>query len=366
MTVMKADDIAGIVDARPDFRKLAPPPSRGARWSRRLAGAVPWCVWLYVAMVAGVWLLLRVGGDRWWFATVVLFGPRSLYALPLAVLGPLVLWTRRPMLRHLTAAALIVVGPIMGLCLPWAWLTAPEGTTIRVLTCNISGSAVDVHRLAALIDLTQPDLVALQECPADLGMIWPKGWHVCRAGELLIASPHPLDSQQAVRNDHPPSRWPPVNGLRCSVAMPRGPVGFCCVHLNTPHRGLSEVLDRQTLVNPARSTELAAGIVNRRRESEDLAEWLQGGSGPWIAAGDFNMPADSAIYRASWAGYVNAFSAAGLGFGYTKWTPVRGWLYGLRIDHVLAGGGWRPRSSWVGPDVGSDHLPLVADLAWTE
>ena len=57
-------------------------------------------------------------------------------------------------------------------------------------------------------------------------------------------------------------------------------------------------------------------------------------------------------------------------------SPLRGWdmvtpsgrgcavrVFGVRIDHVLTGDGWRCRRCWVGPDVGSDHLPLLADLS---
>ena len=60
------------------------------RWRDYLALAVPWCVWFYVVAVFVVWLLLLFGGDRWWFPTLILFGPRWLSALPLLVLAPLV------------------------------------------------------------------------------------------------------------------------------------------------------------------------------------------------------------------------------------------------------------------------------------
>jgi hypothetical protein len=33
------------------------------RWQGRLAKAIPWCVWLYVASLTAVWLLLVLGGD---------------------------------------------------------------------------------------------------------------------------------------------------------------------------------------------------------------------------------------------------------------------------------------------------------------
>ena len=339
---------------------------KSAERRRGLATAIAFCTWLYLALVLVVWLLLRFGGDRWWLATVMLFGPRWLYAIPWVALVPVAALVRPRLLWPLAGAAVVLLGPIMGLCLPWARLVARDGPMVRVLTCNIDGAAVDVQRLAELVADTQPDVVALQECPVDLPLKWPAGWYFCRAGQLLIASPHPLRNEESVQNLHPPSPWPPVNGLRCSVAMPQGQVGFCCVALRTPRGGLSQVIDRQTLVSPARSTKLVAEIVERRLESEELVEWLQGWPGAWIAAGDFNMPADSATYRASWARYSNAFSVSGFGFGYTKWTPIHGWQYGLRIDHVLAAPGVKPRRCWVGPDIGSDHLPLIADLQWTE
>ncbi len=338
----------------------APKSPKRRRWPVTVVTA---CVWLYVAAVLAVWLLLWLGGDRWWFPTVMLFGPRWPYAAPWLVLVPVAVWVQPRLLWPLAGAAIVLPGPIMGLCLPWARLVAQDGQMVRVLSCNVNGTAVDVHRLAALVAATKPDVVALQECPADLTLIWPKEWRVLRAGQLMVASPYPLRNMESARRRHPPSPWPPVNALRCIVEMPQGPVGFCCIHLRTPRAGLSKVLDRQTVVSPTRSMELAAEIVDRRRESEELVEWLRGWSVAWIAAGDFNMPAESAIYRASWARYLNAFSVSGLGLGHTKWTPVGGWQFGLRIDHVLTAPGLKACRCWVGPDIGSDHLPLLAELA---
>jgi endonuclease/exonuclease/phosphatase (EEP) superfamily protein YafD len=37
----------------------------------------------------------------------------------------------------------------------------------------------------------------------------------------------------------------------------------------------------------------------------------------------------------------------------------------VRIDHILAGPGWQAERCWVGPDVGSPHRPVIADLIWT-
>lgn len=74
------------------------------------------------------------------------------------------------------------------------------------------------------------------------------------------------------------------------------------------------------------------------------------------------MPVDSTIYREFWQAYGNAFDRTGFGLGYTKQTVIRGRSYGLRIDHILTGSGWQATRCWVGPDLGSDHLPMIADL----
>lgn len=329
-------------------------------WS---AAAVMVCTWLYLAAVLAAWMLLGFGGDRWWLATVLLFGPRWPYAIPWIVLAPFVAKVKPRLLWPMTAAAVVLLGPIMGLCLPWARLVAHDGQMVRVLTCNVDGKSVDPKRLAALVAEAQPDVVALQEWSASAAINWPPGWHIVHAGELLVASPYRLDNVESAHRRHPPSRWPPVDALRCTVEMPAGPIGFCCVHLLTPRSGLNKVLDRQTVVNPERSVGLSAGIADRRLESEEVMQWLQGPPETQIVTGDFNMPTDSAIYRASWTNYVNAFSVSGFGFGYTKWTPVGGWPFGLRIDHILAAPALKACRCWVGPDVGSDHLPLLADLA---
>ena len=94
--------------------------------------------------------------------------------------------------------------------------------------------------------------------------------------------------------------------------------------------------------------------------------WYDLETGQWssedpigILAGDFNMPVESRIYREFWGDFRDAFSAAGNGWGETKLTS---W-YGTRIDHVLYSPPWVCRRVSVGPPMGSDHCPLVADLA---
>jgi vancomycin resistance protein VanJ len=78
--------------------------------------------------------------------------------------------------------------------------------------------------------------------------------------------------------------------------------------------------------------------------------------------GDFNTPPESRIFPQVWGGYTDAFSAAGWGWGYT----FIGARTTVRIDHILAGRGWRVTDCRVGPNVGSPHRPVIAGLVWTE
>jgi endonuclease/exonuclease/phosphatase (EEP) superfamily protein YafD len=69
------------------------------------------------------------------------------------------------------------------------------------------------------------------------------------------------------------------------------------------------------------------------------------------------------LFRTVWGGYRNAFSETGFGYGWTQRVSVRGLPIGIRIDHVLTRNGLKPLLCEVGPDMGSDHLPLIADVA---
>jgi vancomycin resistance protein VanJ len=190
-----------------------------------LVRALTCSAWLYLVGVVGASVSLRTGGDRWWWATVLLFAPRWIWALPLGILlpviGGLALWDprqgkcpkskvqspeptekaeggrqkaaekaegRRQMAAEkaeggrqkaegrrwtlfvpVALAAVWVVWPLMGFCFNWSVVRGPwsvadgQRTTIRVLTCNVGIDGYDEAALARLVDEAQPDVVTLQE-----------------------------------------------------------------------------------------------------------------------------------------------------------------------------------------------------------
>lgn len=367
---------------RPAAREPAP------RW-RRLRAVVLASAVLYLLGVVAVWLALPVAGDRWWPATLFLFGPRQVIALPLLVIVPAALLVHRRALIPAALASAIVVGPILGFTVSLRALVGGAGRgDLRVASFNTGSRPTSMDRLKGFVAEVRPDVLALQECDIpepELTAAFP-GWfvHVDR-GMCLVSRHRILEAESRDRRDV----WNAGGHgaiLRYAIALPdratvTAPAGspdpgapeapqpdaqvppgtraFSLVnlHLETPREAIEALMHGLW----KQAAEHDRVIALRVWESELARQWVDEAPYPAIIVGDLNMPVDSAIYRRSWAGFENAFSRAGLGFGATKRTR---W-FGVRIDHVLAAPGWTTERAWVGPDLGSDHLPILADLRWT-
>lgn len=319
---------------------------------------------LYLAAMVTLAVGLYVLGERWWPATLALYGPRWIAALPLAILVPAALSQKRAALVPIAGAAALVIGPILGLELPLSQLIAGEHAGhLRVVTFNAGSRELTRGPLRRLVDAQRPDLVALQECPwteAELAAAFP-GWEARSEKGQCLLSRHPVI--QVEPRDRADVWRRGGNGAivryTIELALVRGAparINLVNLHLETVRDAIEALLHGGFRGAPEhdRSTSLRAW------ESELARAWVDMSPHPTIVAGDLNLPIESAIYRRSWGDLENAFSRAGLGFGATKRTR---W-FGLRIDHVLMGPGWSSERAWVGPDLGSDHRPLLADLRW--
>jgi endonuclease/exonuclease/phosphatase (EEP) superfamily protein YafD len=107
-------------------------------------------------------------------------------------------------------------------------------------------------------------------------------------------------------------------------------------------------------------------IMNNRMATLDLASQVMKEKNQVIAAGDFNFTETTANEAAlKLVGLADGFETAGQGRGST-W-PVeprwKQWLPGVRIDHVFFSPGLTCTWFGVGQYDGSDHLPVIADIA---
>jgi endonuclease/exonuclease/phosphatase family metal-dependent hydrolase len=303
-------------------------------------------------LALAAWGLLYAG-DAWAPATVLLFGPRWLLAvLPALLILPARRAGRRASLAAV-AALVVALGPLMEFNLPLGRAAPEGGPRLRVLTCNMHYGG-DAAALEALVADTGPDVVALQEWREPTRPPAPAwdGWHVRRLPGLFLASRFPV---RAADRLGPNSTGERGSAARYELDTPAGPVTVVSLHLASPREDLKGAV---MTAGPGLDG-LAENSALRDRQSAYLAAAAEV-SGPVLVVGDFNAPAESAVFRRHWGGYRDAFGDAGWGWGHTfanRWTRVR-------IDHVLVGGGGRASDCRVGPAVGSPHRPVLADLAW--
>jgi endonuclease/exonuclease/phosphatase (EEP) superfamily protein YafD len=305
-----------------------------------------------------MWALLQ-WADLWWPSTFFLFAPRWLSLLPLLALLPAAwLLRRKIMLVPLALTAVVIVGPVTGLCLPWrtAFLPAPSGPRIRVLTCNLHNSKeVDQRGLESLVLDSGADVVALQEWPggeASSFAKWP-GWHSHASRGLFLASQFPIRQVVELGTE---SEGPKGLVSRYDLETPVGMVHFFSLHLASPRDSIYE-----TIHDNGNGEEVTGNTARRWEQSEYIAQQIEGLQSPVLLAGDFNTPPESAIFREVWGNYSDAFGVAGWGWGYT----FSGGKTQVRIDHVLSGTGWQCRRCWVGPYIGSPHRPVFAEVFWS-
>jgi vancomycin resistance protein VanJ len=324
----------------------------------RLRRAVAVCSWLYLLIVLAAWAVIHAG-DLWWPATLLLFGPRWLLAIPLIPLILAAACWRRCSLAVVLLTLLLVLGPIMGLHIPWraAMPAAPSGMPLRVLTCNIHYQKPQRAALERLLAESAPDVVAVQELPSEEPFDYFTGeqWHVHRARGLFLASRYPIG--QAVRLGGASIKVPGML-MRYELKTSAGVVTLFSLHFASPRQGLYEA----THYPATGIVELEDNSAVRRRQLENLVRLADEVSGPVLLMGDFNTPSESALFRGAWDRYTDAFTAAGWGWGHTFFGPKTA----VRIDHILAGPGWYCRRCWVGPNIGSPHRPVLADLILSE
>jgi vancomycin resistance protein VanJ len=311
-------------------------------------------VWGYLLSLLATWALMHFEGERWWFATLVLFGPRWVFSLPLLIVVPVALLRKR--LLWIVAICIVVLAfADLNFAIPWrAWnLPATNGIHLRLMTCNNNRRTDNAGGLSRAIIDANPDIVLLQEWKSDqAAVLFPAPvWHVLIESDMLLASKFPVG--------HVTNLYPPRSGLEGAaygydILLPEEKIRLINLHLASPHLVFRDALNGR----PNAPAEIAYNDRMRLIESQMVARYANATTLPTLLAGDFNTPINSETFRTSWIGYDDAFACAGTGLGIT-YRVKRTWT---RIDHILFNHDWQCRNCWLGPDVGSPHLPVMADL----
>jgi len=327
------------------------------RWLHRLAVSS-------AGVIVVLYLITCQLGDRVWWALPFLYGPRWFLSLPLLGVIPwLLVAPRRGIIPACVAATLVIFG-LLDFRLGFGRLTVGAGTPFRVLELNAgasSGGSPSPGAIRAEFQRLSPDLIVVAECGNGplrdtLRAISGFEFRLSVTSLCLLSRGRVL----AWEERDPMDIWIRSGAgaiVRAVVESPAGALRIGLVHLETPRDALDNYPDLSTI--PTLGDITRANMRQRESESRAALEWiLAAPERPTIIAGDFNLPVESAIFRRYWGDFRDAYGRAGVGSGHTKET--RWW--GSRIDHILTSSDVGTRQSFIGRDVGSDHLPLVADL----
>lgn len=320
-----------------------------------IGGVVVWSI--------TVILSVRVLGDRWWLGTLALFSPRWLLLFPL-LLGLLAIpWVGRIGRIAFLLALFAAIFLASGFCLPLRLFDPKPDMVYRIVTCNVAGTRVDASKLLTLILDERVDVAVLQEYHEAIDLPLPAGWTSRHKGGLLIASRYPIGELAEVQRQLPGRYSRPV-GIAATIDTPLRPLRIATLHLLSPRDGLGQIVDADTVIDLSKRDVLAEQTELRGRESRRVAEFMRMQPESVVVAGDFNMPVESYFFRTHWHPFRDAFESAGWGIGNTCFQTQGGITFGARIDHVLTRGNWRALRCRTAVDVGSDHLPVIADVYW--
>ena len=342
----------GSPAAAPPVRRTAGSWASGPG-SRLLARVVGCYGAAAVGLFAAGWLL---GDATWWLYVSNLSAFYWLApAVPLVVLAALARWWPAAVLCALAAAVwLATFAPAF---VPQSVDVAPD---LRVASYNVDPEPGLAH-VGELVARVQPDVLLVQEVlPAARDELLAQVPSLPYHDFAPVNSAAPGGGGTAVLSRLPIVAARPIAGLPVgsrpvnivTVATDAGPVQVASLHLTSP---CSDCTD-----DPPRITEqgLAAEAVTRRAEAERIAAALP--DGPLVVGGDLNSSTlNTPRRRLLAAGLVDLHRAVGSGAGFTR----HDWHAWFRIDWLLASREVTPVDEWVDGQQGSDHQPVVADVA---
>lgn len=304
---------------------------------RRIVGRVGQSVTVAVAAATSLAAFARAH----WVADLATHFPWQYAAAALAA-GAALAWVRRPVWA-LVAVALFALNAYDAHEAPSpAPVVARGSQPFRVLVCNVFYANSEHERVIALVRAVQPDAAVFVE----VNRPWDQA---LRALEADL--PHSSAASGRRHGVLLLSRWP----IRQEETVTLAPGGDPFVHarLDVNGRPLELIgVHAAWPLGPANSR-------IRNRQLANLATLAASMPKPLLIAGDLNASPYSPHVADLLAGGGLRLAA---GRGWTPTWPTFFLPAGIQIDHVLVSGDVAVKRFGTGPAVGSDHLPLIADL----
>ncbi len=252
-------------------------------------------------------------------------------------------------LRRPVYAVLLLVTSVFNASyvLPWYFGDAPiaNNTALKILHANVHSRNDDYERLFELIELENPDVIFLQEIsPTWLSAIerlredYPYNYAEPREGNFGIAMFSRVALDSATHVDSPPLNYPTI---------------VATLTIN------SKLL---TIINTHPTIPISSTLYEARNEQlRSVADIARNAQGAVLLTGDFNTSVWSRHYR-------TLEESTGLrntrrGFGILPTWPTFVPFAMIAIDHALASNDLAVVGTRTGARFGSDHLPLIVELA---
>ncbi|MDT0615261.1 endonuclease/exonuclease/phosphatase family protein [Streptomyces lancefieldiae] len=234
-----------------------------------------------------------------------------------------------------------------------------SGGDLTVVSHNVGAENPDPAGTARDLAASGADVLALEELTAEARGTYEKGLakayphHTVQGtvglwSKLPLSDTQPVDIKQDVGplGDTKPTevKMADNRALRTTVATAKGPLAVYVAHLGSVR------------VNPR------AGFWtdSRDRNAQALGKALAAERNERVVLlGDLNGTMDDRAFAGITSQLTSAQDTAGDGFGFSWPTsfPM------VRIDQILVRG-VEPKSSWLLPETGSDHLPVAAGISW--
>lgn len=327
--------------------------------------------WFYASLVV-LWLVLHVwlGDTVWCLALLSAFAP--CFFLPLTLILPTCfIYRRRSFWTSAISPALIFLLLYGHLFLP-AWPTASvtDEAPLTVMSFNIWGGSQSKEAARVILANGTPDIVALQELRPQMA-------------ELLIEEvgdfyPHRVldigipDNALGVLSRYPLTELDSrhLSGSGSQIQVLQVEVNHQTLTLyNCRIQGSNILVYFERGVSIA--DEVKANLQARGTLVQQLIADIATRPGPVIVAGDLNSTDQSDVYAILTRDLTDAHQAVGWGFGHT-FPAYAGSFRGIpiiprqmRLDMIFYSEGFVALNSCVSSIHGeSDHLPVLAQLAW--
>ena len=326
-----------------------PPPPANARGFWRTIGSVVRKVsWFMLYCIAAVLLFGTISGwmaDQFWICEIACHFQVQ-YIVGLASVAVVFAIGRRWRVAGIVIGAALLAFVVHWLPFYWSDAPVPIGKrSLRLLSGNVRFDNRSRASFFELIASEKPDIILLFE----VSPIW-------------------VADLQSLASEFPHMRIAPNGGHWGCAILSRLPIDSVTVEPLGPSTNL--ILQANVSVGPnsvrlvgihPRAPYTPPELALRNEQLTKIAGYLGPNTKRTIIAGDFNT--------SSWSSCFDRFAAATgtrdtrRGFGVCATFPAGYWPLITTIDHCLVSPDIGVLDRRVGTDFGSDHLPIVVDLA---